>query len=411
MPAMERAHPPLSPTMRGKVQSDLFCSRFSIIMRVLHLFSNAKWTGPAEPALNLCVALRARGVEAEFACAPHAGKSINKVVETARDRGIEPILRFHLNKHRHPVYNVLDTRALRAYLRDHHFDLVHCHLDNDHRIAAGAIKTLGIPLVRTSYEGEGFPAPVRMEAPFAATSVLIEPSQKALEHDGKHLMLPRERMAVVPNAVDVCRFDPTRELPDGRRWLHIPPDTFVVGIVARMQTHRRYEDFWQAIRMLVDAHANTHVIVIGRGTNQDKVGLQPVRDLGLERHVHFPGYLDGENYVGMLKAFSVNVYLVPGSDGTCRAVREAMAMGKPIVAADRGMLREIIQDDREGYLFDGTADMLFDRLHRLSGDRQRAAAMSRAARNRAVRDYSLEIQSERVETIYRNILEQKKELV
>ncbi len=36
-------------------------------MRVLHLFSNAKWTGPAEPALNLCVALRRAGVEAAAA--------------------------------------------------------------------------------------------------------------------------------------------------------------------------------------------------------------------------------------------------------------------------------------------------------------------------------------------------------
>ena len=31
-------------------------------IRVLHLFSNTKWTGPAEPALNLCVALRKIGV-------------------------------------------------------------------------------------------------------------------------------------------------------------------------------------------------------------------------------------------------------------------------------------------------------------------------------------------------------------
>ena len=43
-------------------------------MRVLHLFSNAKWTGPAEPALNLCVALRRYGVDADFACAPDAGE-------------------------------------------------------------------------------------------------------------------------------------------------------------------------------------------------------------------------------------------------------------------------------------------------------------------------------------------------
>lgn len=377
-------------------------------MRVLHLFSNAKWTGPAEPALNLCVALRARGVDADFACAPDAGKSINKVVETARDRGIEPVLRFHLNKHRHPIHNFLDARKLRAYLRDQRFDLVHCHLDNDHRIAVNAINVAHVPLVRTSYEGEGFANPAHLKPLLAKTAFLIEPSHIALEHDAEHLHVARDAMAVVPNAIDVHRFDPTRELPDGRRWLQIPHDAFVVGIVARMQTHRRYEDFWHAMRKLVDAQPKTHVVVIGRGTNQERVGMQPVRDLELESHVHFPGYLDGENYVGMLKALSVKVYLVPGSDGTCRAVREAMAMGKPIVAADRGMLREIVDDGNDGYMCDGTATQLFDRLRRLCENRQRAASMGRAARERAVREYSLEVQAERVEAIYRQVLEQTK---
>jgi hypothetical protein len=37
-------------------------------VKVLHLFANWKWTGPAEPAVNLAAALRDRGVSVEFAC-------------------------------------------------------------------------------------------------------------------------------------------------------------------------------------------------------------------------------------------------------------------------------------------------------------------------------------------------------
>ena len=90
------------------------------------------------------MALRRLGVEAAFACAPGSGASINKVAETARDRGIEPILAFRLNKHHNPIFNVLDGVALRRYLRNHPCDLVHCHLDNDHRIAASAARSLGM---------------------------------------------------------------------------------------------------------------------------------------------------------------------------------------------------------------------------------------------------------------------------
>lgn len=369
-------------------------------LRVLHLFSNAKWTGPAEPALNLCVALRGLGVDADFACAPDAGDSVNKVVETARDRGVEPILDFHLKKHRNPVYNWLDLRALTAYLGRERYDLLHCHLDNDHRIAAAVARRVGAPVVRSSYYGEGFPDKPGLAALAGSADRIIEPSERAARHDVEAYGLDAGRLHVIPNAVDTERFDPHRETPDGRRWLNVPHDAFVVGIVARMQTHRHFEDFFAAMRQLADAHPQAHVIVVGRGTHQDKVALEPVRRLGLQERVRFSGYVDGENYVGMLRAFDVKAFLVPGSDGTCRAVREAMAMAKPIVTADRGMLAEIVDDGVNGFVCDGSADGLFTALDRFARDRRLAREMGRAAREKALAEFALPVQARRVLDVY-----------
>lgn len=373
-------------------------------MKVLHLFSNAKWTGPAEPALNLCLALRRRGIEADFACAPDAGKSINKIVETARDRGIEPVLRFHLRKHRNPILNAIDRAALLRYLRSHPFDLIHCHLDNDHRIAIHPALRAGVPVVRSTYYGEGVPARGDLGKVLAAADFLIEPSRLAREHDADAFAYPRERMRVVPGAVDTERFDPARSVPDGRSWLGVPHDAFVVGIVARMQTHRRYEDFFRAIRRLADERDNVYVIVVGRGTRQEEVGFGPVRELGLTDRVRFSGYVDGENYVGMLKAFDAKVYLVPGSDGTCRAVREAMAMARPAIVADRGMLREIVDDGTNGVVFDGTAEGLYRALAPLAADRARARRMGQAARAKALAEFSLDAQAKAVAEVYEAVL-------
>ena len=155
-------------------------------MRVLHLFSNCKWTGPAEPALNLCLSLRALGVDADFACAPDAGKSANMVVETARARGLEPILRFHLYKHPDLVHTVLDRRNLEHFLRGQPYDLLHCHMLNDHNVAMRASQRLGIPLVRSSYEGTGLPARWRSRSLLRRCDFLLEPSALALDHDVQH---------------------------------------------------------------------------------------------------------------------------------------------------------------------------------------------------------------------------------
>ena len=362
-------------------------------MNVLHLFSNAKFTGPAELALNLCVTLRTLGVEVDLAFPGLPKGRPHTLLDTARAQGIEPILDFRLNKHENPIANFLDSRALARFLTRRPYDLVHCHLDNDHRIALAATRRSGIPVVRSSYEGLGLRNPRRHRPLLRRTARLFEPSERALRHDHETYGFPLGSMQVVPGAIDVARFDPARELPDGRQHLGLPPGAFVIGIVARMQTHRRYEDFFLAMQMLTHAGVDAHAIVVGRGTNQETVGKVPARQLGLADRVHFPGYISGDDYVGMINAFDVKVFLVPGSDGTCRAVREAMAMAKPAVVSDRGMLPELVDDGVNGSVCDGSPEALFGALQALATDRRRGAAMGRAAREKAVSAFSLEAQA------------------
>ena len=125
-------------------------------MKVLHLFSNARWTGPAEPALNLCVALRRRGIEVDMAFPLEAPGSQHTMLETARDRGIEPVPGFYLSKHSHPIKNLLDRRTLKRLLRERQYDIVHCHLDNDHRIAVGVAGSSAFPWCGRATRAWGF---------------------------------------------------------------------------------------------------------------------------------------------------------------------------------------------------------------------------------------------------------------
>ncbi len=277
-------------------------------------------------------------------------------------------------------------------------------MDNDHLIAAGPAAALSMPLVRSSYHGTGFPGTRRHRRLAQRADAIIEPSEMACRHDAQVLGLPRAKLRVVANAVDVKRFDPAREMPDGRRWLGIPPAAFVLGIVARLQTHRHYEDLFEAFRKLADDVPGARLVVVGRGTRQQQVGFEPVQRFELEDRVHFPGFLDGENYAGMLRAFDAGVFLTPGSDGTCRAARELMAMGKPLVVTDRGMLREIVRDGEDGFVTDGTPEGLCGAFLRLQQDRGLCRRMGRAARATAESRYSLEAQSAAVVQVYEDLL-------
>ncbi len=373
-------------------------------MKILHLFSNAKWTGPAEPALTLCAKLRDVGVDTDFACPPTAPGSPYTLLDTARAWGIDPILDFTLSKHENPWINWRDRRKFAAHLRANPYDIVHCHLNNDHRIACGAVRGLGIPVVRSNYEGLGFSEPRRVGRLLKKTAALLDPSNVARDRDIAEFDLSEDSVHVVPSAIDTTRFDAGRDLPDIRARLKIPREAFVVGIVARMQPHRHFEDLWDALKKLMDENPNVHGLIVGRGTRQETVARQPVRERGLEDRVHFSGFLRVDEYVAAVNAFDVKVFLVPGTDGTCRALREAMAMGKPGVVSDRGMLPEIVDDGENGVVFGSSSDELYTALRSLANHRDRVSDMGAAARAKALDAFSPRHQAEVVRSIYESVL-------
>jgi len=374
-------------------------------MRVLHLFANHRWTGPAEPALTLAARLRdEHGVDVAFACSPLTSSGHNQIIDEARARGLEPVLTMRLAKHATPWGNFRDRQALAAYLRARPASLIHCHLDNDHRIAAPVAAKLGIPLIRSSYEGMGFIRPGRQRAFVRTAGHIIEPSAIARDHDEQTYHLPPDRLTVVPNAIDTERFDASRALPPMHERFGLPEDAFVVGIVARMQAHRRYEDFWDAIALLARESPRVHALVVGRGTHPDRIAYAPVRERGIGERVHYAGHISGDEYVGTLAAMDCKVYLVPGSDGTCRAVREALAMGVPVVAADRGMLREIVVHGETGFVCDGRPEALASAIRTMLDGASRHAGLRAAAAADARARFSLSAQARRVKQVYDHVL-------
>ena len=60
-------------------------------LTIFHLFSNHKWTGPAEPAVNLAVAQKKAGHRVIFAAgvSPDSGESVLRL--QAAERGLDPL--------------------------------------------------------------------------------------------------------------------------------------------------------------------------------------------------------------------------------------------------------------------------------------------------------------------------------
>ncbi|MGR3319911.1 MAG: glycosyltransferase family 4 protein [Candidatus Anammoxibacter sp.] len=371
-------------------------------MKILHLFSNWKWTGPAEPALNLAISLQRLGHDVSFACGNAPNGSNNLVAMKAIDRGVTPITEFNLSKHFRLVSNLRDISRLKKFIKNEQFDIVHTHLPNDHLVGGLAAKKSGsnVLTVRTDYSGKPLTRTLRNRYLIKKlTDGLIVISEKGRAGNIERFNLSETIVQKIEGAIDLNRFNPENKRQDFKKSLGIEDGDVVVGIVARVQRHRQFDVLLKAISIALKAFPRLKLLIIGRGTHINEIAVEPVKEMDINRSVIFAGYRRND-YVDVLACMDINIFLVPGSDGSCRAVREVMAMGKPVIASKRGILPELVVDGQTGLIVNEKAEDMADAILRLTNNKELRDKLGVSSRKKAVKEFNLEKQAEIVEKFY-----------
>ena len=378
-------------------------------MKILHIFSNWKWTGPAEHALNLALQLRQHGHDVTFACAPPPAGVEESIKAVAVERGMAPLTSFHLHKHIHITRNLLDMAALRRFIKKELFDIVHTHMPNDHLVTGMAARSLfaRVPVIRSCYEGDGVQGGLRTRIAMSfLTDGLITISDLTRHQMIARRYLPADRIWKVDVPVDLERFNPDR-VRNNRAKFNLQDEAAVGGIVARVQKHRRFEVILDAMQMVMREVPFFKLMVIGRGTRIQEIAVKPSQNMGIRTNMIFTGYKK-EDYAETLSCMNFKVFLMPGTDGACRAVREAMALKIPVIAARRGMLPEIIQHEVDGLIIDDTPENLYNAILYMIENPDHRLRMGENAFRKAQLHFNPVAQARKVEDIYRQVLERKK---
>lgn len=354
--------------------------------------------------LVLGEALRERGHEVDLACASAPTQRDVGLEVEARARGFAPVLTFPAGRGFRWVADRGVAAALRRHVRRESPDVVHVWHTRDHTLALRALgiraRAGGAALVR-SLASAG-PAPRepwnRWILGAGCDGLICVGSESARDHAKFGKGRPS---AGCLGAIDARGLRGDRDR--GRAALGIAKDAPVVVVVARVQRHRRFDLLFDAMARLVRSHPEARLVVVGRGTHFDELARRPVESLGLSESVVLAGYRR-EDYADMLEAADVLTYLVPGSDGTCRALMEAAACGVPAVATRRGALAEIVRDGETGILLDEEPDALVSAWRALFDDRARLERLGAAARERAGRVFSPDRLAGEVEALYAGAL-------
>ncbi|MEI9475051.1 MAG: glycosyltransferase family 4 protein, partial [Deltaproteobacteria bacterium] len=328
------------------------------------------------------------------------------------EEGIKATDRFRLNhvlKLSQPSFirDILrDVLHLTQYLREEKFDILNLHHSHDHVLGGIAARGAIPPVIvlRTDHKRNSIePSLGNRLLVSKLTDGIMTFSEKSRKECIKRFHLPAERVTQIPMALDLERYSPGREFKDMRALFGIEPTDIVIGMIARFQKYRRTEVFLGAMQKIVREFPKVKLLLVGRSSQMEESVIQPTKKLGMEPWVILAGYRT-DDYVDTLACMDIFVFLMAGSDGTARALREAMALGKPVVVSDQGMLPELTENGVSGWVVKMNPKELETAVLTLLRSPELRKAMGKAALERAQQNFRLDQQVDRVEEFYQRLI-------
>ena len=166
--------------------------------------------------------------------------------------------------------------------------------------------------------------------------------------------VPEGKVVQIINGVDTERFCPPQDTAAGKMKAGLPPDSFVIGSVGRLDSVKDYATLIRAFASVVTGQTGltgltgkTVLMIIGSGSEEQR--LKTLADeLKISDRILFLG--ERTDIPELMRAFDVFV-LSSIAEGISNTVLEAMASELPVIATSVGGNVELVGDGITGFLF------------------------------------------------------------
>lgn len=200
--------------------------------------------------------------------------------------------------------------------------------------------------------------------------------------------LSPEKIALIPNAVDIEFFKPCQRKQDLRKILALPVGIPMAVYVGRLTRVKNVHILLKAWKCYVADGQDAFLVIVGDGAERAALETQ-ARALNIQDTVRFVGEVAQRQVLPYLQASDVFVFASTG-EGISGALLEAMAVGLVPVASRIPANEDVIEEGKNGLFFEvGDAQGLAEQLPR-AFEESRRGEMGQAARARIVRRFSLD---------------------
>jgi len=327
-------------------------------MRITHIITRLIVGGAQENTVSSVLGLRSRhGLDCDLVTGPTAGPegSLERLFDDL------PGVLSHNPHLVRPVSPIQDWQALTSltdYLKKRQPDVVHTHSGKAGVLGRMAARRAAVPVIIHTIHGPSFGKFQGALANFVFTN-----AERYAADATDHFVVVANAMKDQYLAAGIGRpeqytrvfsgFDlqPYLMAPNDlalREKLGIGPEDFVIGKIARLFELKGHDDLLSIAPKVVKACPRVKFLLVGDGILRPSLEAQ-IKQAGLEKHFIFTGLVpptEVSRYVGIMNALA-HLSL---REGLPRALPQALAAGKPVVAYDCDGAREVCLPGETGFL-------------------------------------------------------------
>jgi glycosyltransferase involved in cell wall biosynthesis len=345
-------------------------------MRVTHVITRLIVGGAQENTVATVLGLRDKGVDVRLISGPTTGPEGS--LETAFDPrpGLLTLVP-ELVRPVHPWNDFLALRKLTQFFRAQRPNIVHTHSGKAGVLGRLAAHRAGVPIVVHTVHGPSFGA-----FQGALANFVFAVAERRAARVTTHFVVVADAMKEQYLAMGIGKpgqytkifsgfeLKPFLTAPDDpklrARW-GLEPKDVVIGKIARLFKLKGHDDLFAIAPELVRENPRIKFLLVGDGEWRERFE-KVVASAGLTKHFAFTGLVAPQDIPSLVGIMDILVHL-SRREGLPRALPQALAAGRPVVAYDCDGANEVCFHNETGLLVTpGDPTSLKKSILQLAGD-------------------------------------------
>lgn len=346
-------------------------------MRVTHIITRLVIGGAQENTLATIAGLRQKpDLQLNLISGPTTGPEGSLENEARKIPGLLTLVP-ELVRPIHLLKDFIALRKLEHVLHGQKPDLVHTHSGKAGILGRLAAKRAGVPVIIHHIHGPSFG-----NFQSAPANWIFTAAEKYAARVTDHFFCSADAMTKLYLAAGIGKSSMFTRVFSGfnlepylnatndlalRQQLGLTKEHFVIGKIGRLFRLKGHADLITAFARIISQVPNARLLLIGDGLLRDELENQ-TRELGLTDKVIFAGLVaPGEvaRYVGIMDCLAHLSY----REALSRALPQALAAGKPVVAYDFDGADEVCLENKTGFVVKtGDTGAAAQRLLQLASD-------------------------------------------